>query len=154
LAFVCSCLGFAGFCFLPRLWLWAFVLFCLVLLLERLSIAPHCLPLISPNPPSPSAEPPSLRHSYTSSVVARRKPHRSTCPQALLHHIRQCGGDPPWTGPPSCPPKPAHSTPHLWAAPGSVGPLSGGGSHRIRWGVWERGGEFEGHQGGAQGIGV
>ena len=74
-----------GFCFFwPRVCLLLFVYsievvntcldYCLVLLFGWLSIAPHCLPLIPSNPPSPSAGPLPCGTPTSTSAVARRKP--------------------------------------------------------------------------------
>jgi len=151
-----------GFCFFwPRVCLLLFVYsievvnicldYCLVLLL-RLCPCPPCPPQSSQgthlrrtsqpkallhligggSAETPTAQP-ALRHSYTTLGSAVGTPlgraHRVVLPS-----------------PPTQPP--------TYGPPQTVGPLSRGGSHRIRWGVWERGGGFEGLQGETQGIGV
>jgi len=155
-----------GFCFFwPRVCLLLFVYSSVVLnsclgvclgfvvWVARLSIAPHCLPLIPSNPPSPSAGPLPCGTPTSTSAVARRKPPPLKLPYGTpTTALGSAVGTPLGRAHRVVLPSPPTQPPHLWAVPGSVGPLSGR-APTIRWGVWERGGGFEGLQGGARGIG-
>jgi hypothetical protein len=153
-----------GFCFFwPRVCLLLFVYsievintcldYCLVLLFGWLSIAPHCLPLIPSNPPSPSAGPLAMRHSNVH--IGSGSAETPTAQPALRHSYTTLGsavGTPLGRAHRVVLPSPPNPPP--MGRPWLGRPSVRRGLPPIRWGVWERGGGFEGLQGETQGIGV